>query len=176
MRANFTAPVAAALIAAFISNVVFAHSASDAYLTLETQQRTAGSGIVIRGQWDIALRDLHFAVRLDDDGDGNITWGELRKKQSAIARYAYPNLLARGDGKPCTINPTRQAVTDHADGSYVALFFDLVCAGAPQRLTLDYRLFFNIDPSHRGILLLRSGNTTSTALVSPENAKIEWVP
>ena len=79
MRANFTAPVAAALIAAFISNVVFAHSASDAYLTLETQQRTAGSGIVIRGQWDIALRDLHFAVRLDDDGDGNITWGELRK-------------------------------------------------------------------------------------------------
>jgi hypothetical protein len=176
MRTIRATDIAAGLLAVCISGVAVAHSASDAYLTLQTQARAASQGAAIHGQWDIALRDLHFVLRLDDDGDGDIAWGEVRQHQPEIARYAYRNLQARGDGKPCAITPTRQAITDHADGAYVALFFDVVCPGAPRRLTLDYRLFFDIDPSHRGILVLRSGSATSTALVSPENAKIEWSP
>jgi hypothetical protein len=31
----------------------------------------------VRGQWDIALRDLDFAIGLDTDADGEITWGEV---------------------------------------------------------------------------------------------------
>jgi hypothetical protein len=34
-------------------------------------------------------------------------------------------------------------------------------------------MFFAIDPSHRGILVLRSGDKTATSLLSPENARIE---
>ena len=77
------------------------------------------------------------------------------------------------NGKPCTVRPTRQWVDGHADGAYAALFFDIVCAGAPKRITLDYRLFFALDPSHRGILVLRSGERTATSLLSPQNARIE---
>ena len=36
----------------------------------------------LRGQWDIALRDLEYAIGLDADGDGAITWGELRAKHA----------------------------------------------------------------------------------------------
>ena len=155
-----------------------AHSASDAYLTLDARPSgnataAAGNDTVVHGQWDIALRDLHFVLKLDDNGDGNIDWGELRRHQAQIARYAYTNLAARGDGKACRIKPIRQMVVDHADGAYAALFFDIVCAGAPKRIALDYRLFFAIDPSHRGIFVLRSGGGTATALLSPENATID---
>ena len=166
----------AAAIMALVMGPVAAHSASDAYLTLDARPSAAAAGsgtIVAHGQWDIALRDLDFVLGLDDDGDGNISWGELRRHQADIARYAYATLTARGDNKICTIKPTRQMVVDHADGVYAALFFDIVCTGAPKRLALDYRLFFALDPSHRGIFVMRAGNGTATSLLSPENARID---
>lgn len=165
-----------ALMAATIVSVASAHSTSDAYLTMETQPRADGRAAgdtIVHGQWDIALRDLHFVLRLDDDGDGNITWGELRKHMPEITRYAYPNLRVRADGRSCAIHPLRYAVSNHADGAYVALYFEVRCVGAPLRLQLDYRLLFATDPSHRGILVLRSGANTATSLFSPENASLD---
>ena len=150
-----------------------AHSASDAYLTLAGGTTRSSAETIVRGEWDVALRDLDFALRLDDNGDGNITWGELRNHQAAIDRYAYQNLRASGDGKNCTFRPLRQRVSNHADGAYAALSFDIVCAGTPARLQLDYRLFFALDPSHRCILVFRSGAETSTALLAPDTAHVD---
>jgi hypothetical protein len=64
-------------------------------------------------------------------------------------------------------------VDNHADGAYAALFFDIVCSGATKRLTVDYSLFFSVDPSHRGILVLRSGDTVATAVLSPADAELK---
>jgi len=152
-----------------------AHSASDAYLTLTVQNAAAGAAArtVVHGQWDIALRDLDFALKLDDNGDGKIVWGELRQHQKSVSDFAYGQILFFGDGQACRIEPTRQAVDFHADGAYAALFFDAECDAAAKRLTVDYKLFFRIDPSHRGILVLRSGDKVATAVLSPANAKID---
>src|SRR4051794_16869134 len=60
----------------------YAHKPSDSYLTLGVEGNT------IAGQWDIALRDLDFAIGLDTNGDGAISWGEVRAKHSDIAAYA----------------------------------------------------------------------------------------
>jgi hypothetical protein len=157
-------------------SAALAHSASDAYLTLTAQNPAAPDGVartVVHGQWDIALRDLDFVLKLDDDGDGRIVWSELRRHQPAVADYAYANILFKGDGALCRIEPTRQAVDYHADGAYAALFFDIICSGAPKHLALDYRLFFKVDPSHRGILVLRSGDKIATAVLAPANANID---
>jgi len=166
-----------ATAAALVSVVANAHSASDAYLTLTAQKPTdpgsSAAHTVAHGQWDVALRDLDFVLGLDDDGDGNIVWGELRKHQNEIARYAYSYIHVSGDGKPCTVVPQRQMVDDHADGAYAALFFDIRCDGAPKHLTFDYRMFFAIDPSHRAILVMHSGDNLATSVLSPENARID---
>jgi hypothetical protein len=150
-----------------------AHSASDAYLTLESATDGAKDETIVHGQWDIALRDLDFVLGLDDDGDGKITWKELRRHEAAIASYAFPYLGATADGRPCSIRPTTRMVDDHADGAYVALGFDITCAGAPDRMRLDYSLFFAVDPSHRCILVFKSGRDIATALLAPDNAHIE---
>ena len=65
-----------------------AHKPSDSYLTI-TQSADGFSG-----RWDIALRDLDFALGLDADGDGAITWGEVRAKHADIAAYAGARLGA----------------------------------------------------------------------------------
>ncbi len=68
-----------------------AHKPSDSYLTLYADGRS------LRGQWDIALRDLEYAVGLDADGDGAITWGELKAKQADIDER--PRLELRAEGR-----------------------------------------------------------------------------
>ena len=157
-----------------VSEDAGAHSASDAYLTLTADWSPATGPSVIQGQWDIALRDLDFVLKLDDDGDGRLSWGEVHRHQTAIERYAYQHLtLEGGAGNACAIKPGRLLIDGHADGAYAALFFEAVCAHAPRKLTLRYSLFVAIDPSHRGILVMRNGPAVSTAVLSPENAEID---
>ena len=155
------------------ASIAGAHSASDAYLTLSADDVGKTGHVTLHGQWDIALRDLDFVLKLDDDGDGQLSWGEVKRHQAEIQRYAYARLRFDGEtGISCAIQPARQLIDAHADGAYAALFFDVVCARAPTSLTMDYSLFFAIDPSHRGIFVLHSGQNISTALLSPQNAKI----
>jgi hypothetical protein len=165
------------LVACLFTMAAGAHSASDAYLTLIEQPHSKTGGAaqtIFKGQWDIALRDLDFVLKLDDNGDGSIVWGELRRHQQAIAQYAYSHLQFSGDGSICRVMPTRQLVDDHADGAYSSLMFDLICAGAPKHLSLDYRLFFAIDPSHRAILVLRSGENIATSVLSSVQPAIDF--
>ena len=174
MRISLRAAVdsVVAVAAALAASAALAHSVSDAYLTFDAAGYSDGA-TVMRGQWDIALRDLDFAIGLDANGDGNITWRELRVRQEAVARYAYRFLTASADGKPCTVRPARQQVASHADGAYVALAFDIVCTGAPAKVTIDYRAFFALDPSHRCILVSRKGGEVATALLSPQRNSLD---
>lgn len=163
------------LMVVLVSGLAHAHSASDAYLTVteSTPLVRPRTETVLRVQWDIALRDLDFVLKLDDNGDGNIVWGELRRHQQAIAQYALQYLRASGDGKACRLSPTGQMVDDHADGAYASLMFDIVCAGAPKRLQLDYHLFFAVDPSHRAIVVLRHADNIATALLAADKTQID---
>ena len=60
------------LALALCAGGALAHKPSDSYLSI------AVDGDKLHGQWDIALRDLDFAIGLDSNGDGDITWGELK--------------------------------------------------------------------------------------------------
>ncbi len=139
-----------------------AHKPSDSYLTL-----TVGAQ-GITGQWDIALRDLDFAIGLDADGDGNITWGELRAKHADIAAYALARLAVQGDGAACAIAPGGQLVDDHTDGAYTVIALKVDCPKPPAALALSYRLFADLDPQHRGLLKLESHGQTRTAVLGPQ--------
>jgi acyl-CoA synthetase (AMP-forming)/AMP-acid ligase II len=162
--------LASALVFALVgTGGAAAHSASDAYLSLDAQPASTSVSL----QWDIALRDLDFVMTLDDNGDGNITWGELRRHEKAIAQYAQSHLTVLANGKPCALSVAKQQVSGHADGAYAALFLQARCPAAPTHLTLDYRLFFDIDPSHRAIVVAHTGPDTATALLSPQNARVE---
>ena len=153
---------------------VRAHSASDAYLNLTVDSGSPRGMFAAHGQWDIALRDLDFVLKLDDDGDGRLSWGEVRHHQSAIERYAYANLSFSGDsGNACLVKPMRQMIDDHADGAYAALFFDVVCKQDLLKLRLHYDLFFAVDPSHRGIFVMHDRANLATAVLSPQNDVID---
>ena len=82
-----------------------AHLSSDSYLRIDV----ADQGIT--GQWDIALRDLDVAVGIDANGDGDITWGEVRAKRREIEAYAFSHLTVSGGGGDCAAGTFRIANT-----------------------------------------------------------------
>jgi len=147
------------------SSLAQAHKPSDSYLTLNVNQGK------VDGQWDIALRDLDFALNLDQDGDGELTWDEVRSQHGAIAAYALARLTLSTGGRACTVTPGEQLIDKHTDGAYTVLRFSAVCdSAAAATLDMNYRLFAELDPQHKGLVKLVHDGATSSAIFSPENA------
>jgi hypothetical protein len=71
-----------------------AHKPSDSYLT--PGRATAH----VTGRWDIALRDLDFALGLDADGDGRSPGARCAARHADIAAYALARLVCRPTASP----------------------------------------------------------------------------
>ena len=141
-----------------------AHKPSDSYLSIDVH------GQQIDGQWDIALRDLDFAIGLDGNGDGELTWDEIRARHAAIAAYALQRLQVASDEGVCPLQVTQQLIDDHTDGAYNVLRFHGLCPGAaPSSLSIGYTLFADLDPQHKGLLKLSSNGHTQTAIFDPDS-------
>jgi hypothetical protein len=146
---------------------VDAHKPSDSYLNIRVD------GDRVSGRWDIALRDLDWALGLDVNGDGAITWGEVRTRHSEIAQYALSRLRLREGVDACPVTVDRHAVDHHSDGAYAVLEWTAVCAAPIRMLELDYRLLFDADPQHRGLLRFDAAGETQTAIFSADRPTIK---
>ena len=159
-----------ALLLALVVMPASAHKPSDSYLAFKVDETTG-----VTGQWDIALRDLDFAIGLDADGDGNITWGETRTKHAEIAAYALARLAVQADGVNCAVSVPDQLIDRHSDGAYTVLQLALACPNkSPKQLTINYRLFADIDPQHRGLLKLESAGQARTAIFGPASRQQQF--
>ena len=157
----------ALLVAIVVASPAFAHKSSDAYLTIERD------GTALHGRWDIALRDLDNALGLDVDGDGDITWGEVRTREADIAGYAMSRLGVSSGGARCAVKPTAQLVDTHTDGAYLVLKFDGGCPRPGPTLVIDYRLFEGLDPQHRGLLnYVENGHSDSIVLSADASHRV----
>ena len=139
----------------------YAHSASSSYLHVDVQ----GRDLVV--QWSIALRDLDYAVGLDTDGDGDVTWGELRQHFNAVDAYALARLHLSADGRSCLFGPVTNLADQLSDGAYAVLRLRAACPATPQRVTVRYGLLFDLDPLHRGLLTLTVGGVPHAYALSP---------
>jgi len=156
------------LLLFWVVSPAHAHKPSDSYLTLQIRETEERS--IIEGQWDIVLQDIEYAIGLDANNDGLIKWGELRVRQAEVAGFALSHLNARMGGVSCGSHPVNQLVDNHTDGAYTVLRFVINCPKRAKSLTIDYSLFFDLDPMHRGLLQLTYQNKTQTAVFSPDQA------
>ena len=147
-----------------VSAMAHAHKPSDSYLAVKVESGR------IEGQWDIALRDLEYAIGLDADGNGEITWGELTARHAQLAAYALARLQVSSGDAACTLKATDHLVDQHSDGAYAVIRFASDCPAAGS-LKIRYGLFFELDPTHRGLARIEAGGVTQTAVFGPERAE-----
>ena len=144
----------------------WAHKPSDSYLTIRATEGQSAMAV----RWDIALRDLDYVLTLDRDGNGELTWGEVRQRDPDITKLATSRLTLTADGSACPLTASGPLMLDtHSDGNYAVLSLTAQCVGggalkAP--LKLNYSMLFDVDPSHRGLVQwVAPGNDTAQALV-----------
>lgn len=145
-----------------------AHKPSDSYFNLSVNDH------VVTGQWDIALRDLDFALGLDVNGDAEITWAEVKAKHREIAAYAFARLQLSTSDKVCPIVVTEHLIDDHTDGAYAVMRFRAECPERIAKLQARYSLFHEIDPQHKGLLRLEYQGASNAAIFSPQSATQEF--
>jgi len=150
-RAVFTAALLALAAAQ-----AWAHKASDAYLQLQVAPQSASLRL------DVALRDLEVALDIDADGDGRLTWGEVRAAWPAIERY----LRSRVEVGGCDWARATQALEKRIDGVYAALTLSGECRGAGEPV-IRYTVLREVDPTHRGIARIESAGRSTLHVLDP---------
>lgn len=152
-----------------LAGQALAHKPSDSYLFINSENDSR----LVEGRWDIALRDLQLVLPLDQNADGAITWGELRRQRNALDTTVLPaltiNAVHDGEHHPCALTLTRLQAVDHVDGTYAALHWQGDCAQAPEQLSVGYDFLFDIDPGHHGLLRLEQDDSTLSAVFSQQH-------
>jgi hypothetical protein len=157
MNASRKAACLVALMLAACS--AHAHIASNGFLNIKVDATQ------ISGAMELAIRDAELAIGLDRDGNGKVTWGELKSSQTALQNYVVGHLRLAGNGGPCPLAFGPVQVNERVDGGYVWLPFTADCGATLERLAIDYRMLDSEDPSHRGLLSLSSNGTAQTAVL-----------
>ena len=147
VRALLSAVVVAAL--SLFGTGAHAHSTSTAYLEIDAITPSAPSL-----QWRIALRDLDALLDLDANGVGQLTWGEVADRTTDIVTLAASRVAVKSGSAACGLRFDSPRYVRLADAGYVHLDGTATC-GASGPLTLDYRLFEGVDPSHRVLVSMR---------------------
>lgn len=157
----------AALLTILLAAPALAHKPSDSYLTLDAN----GPALVAR--WDIAVKDLEFVVGLDANGDGDVTWGELKSRRSEVESHALSQLQLAADGAEALWRVNELQVVSHSDGLYAVLMLESDLPGDAASYALAYSLLFGVDPTHRGLVVFRRGGKSITHILSPDHPRVE---
>jgi hypothetical protein len=171
-RRMLFASVFAFIFIAFASTAsqAWAHKASDSYLKIR------GGESELKLQWHIAIKDLELLIGVDSDRDGNVTWGELKGKQDAIAAYALSRLKFSAGGRECNLSVIDMLFTEHSDGGYAVLDLATGVAGSTESIKIEYSFLFDADPTHRGLVLYENTSASATYVLSPSKPMIEFEP
>lgn len=151
-----------ALIAALVAALpaaAAAHTLSDGYVEL------TADGAEVTGRIDLAARDLHDAIGLDD-GDGALRWREIDAAAGAIRSYVASHVGLATAAGPCRVVLGDLAAVERADGRHVAIALVAHCPGPADPLTVDYRAIVAIDAQHRGLVRFTSAGGTTVAVAS----------
>jgi hypothetical protein len=141
-----------------------AHVASNGFLTLDVH------GAELSGSIELAVRDVELAVGVDADGDGRITWGELRAAEPRLIAYLEPRFALAADNSSCALRFGPMQVNARVDGNYAWLPLSARCVRAVRELEIRYRILADVDPSHRGLLRLSAGTALQALVLGGSHA------
>ena len=164
-----------AVLCLFFAVEASAHRQGESYLYLQVYPDR------IDGRFEVSLRDFNAALGLTGT-DRAITRSNLEQHIDFMKQYYLEHVAIGDEQGPLTIRfaPHR---TMGGEQGFVLLPFALVERDkASDRLTIDYSLLFDEEPSHRGFLIIEHNWATGTfaneagisLVFSPDDRRQEW--
>jgi hypothetical protein len=150
----------ALLVAVLASSAVHAHATSTTYLVASD---ASGDGNV-RLTWDLPVAEIHWALNLDDDGDGRVRWGEIEAHRGDIESLALGHLVV-GRQHRCDTSLDDLLLATHAGEPHVSLAIRGKCGDAGA-LTISADLFLSESPSQRTLIEVTTPGGTFTSSLS----------
>lgn len=145
-----------------------AHAANTSYLKITAPDRDGAVALV----WDIGAADLDWAMDLDLDANGSVTWGEIKARRDTVESLAIQHLQIERGGKPCVVSSNDLALTRHIDATFVSLGLTARCT-AGGVLSVGSSLFFAQDASQRVLLHASVGGQAFNSVISPQAPR--WI-
>jgi len=150
------------------SSCALSHQTSTGYLTAELNN----SG-TLNGELQIRLFDLERVIGLDQNRNGQLTWGEALSEVDAVEQYISNNLNFQRDQKICSASFTGAWQLDsHFNEPYLVLPVSAQCAIAGD-LQINYDGFFDYDNEHKLLLNFRGVKNSYSRVISNENRVLE---
>ena len=152
-----------------------AHSSSNSYLTLSS----VNAEVTMRA--DIHLRDVDLTFDLDENQDGQVTWGEAMQRRTELQAWLAQGIALTEAGKNCDLGEADLQASRHADGVYLSAMWTPICPGLADSpdwaqqasFSLRYGLMFDQDDLHRGLLKVDFPSYQSSALLSPDRPEAQ---
>lgn len=126
----------------------YAHTASNSFIYLQAQQNQW------EGRLDLAVADLPLDLSWTLSDDRELNWHAFQQEWPQLTLWLDQYVRWQGRQRDCVTVWQSPALTQHGDGLYVALPFQVNCFGG-QLERLDYTLLLADNPLHRGLVSLR---------------------
>jgi hypothetical protein len=114
----------------------------------------------VKGQLELAVRDLDLLYDLDADGDGKVTWGEVRQRESQLGFLVVENLSMGPIEETCKLSPGPIAIDMRGGENYVIIPFSGPCGSLGNELTIAYDVMFSVDAQHRALVEVKNGEVS----------------
>lgn len=164
--------VAAQLLLAFC--LLVGAGPADAHKTNLTTGRIVVEGAEVRYRLTVSAHDLAVVLDIPTDLASPIPMERFAARLDSLREYLDEKLLISAAGAACP----RTAFTVHYQRlpDDVILDLEYACPGPPQRLLVNYRLFFGVDPGHRAIGTIDYGRGKEEYLLDRAFADIDVNP
>ena len=146
----------------FSVSCVEAHSQSYGFLRATVHDNH------VSGRVELAVRDLDLAHALDADGDGKVTWGELRKREPELASLVLRKISIGPANAPCDLVPGAIAIDSRGGENYAIFPFTGACEVLGGQVRVGYDLMFGSDAQHRGLVDVSRGSIGRSTVMTPE--------
>jgi hydrogenase/urease accessory protein HupE len=143
------------LVSAFLAILSLENALAHKTSLTAAEITVAGKQVAFRLK--VSAHDLAVALGIETDLVTPVSKAVFVEHTEALARYLGARLVIRAQNTLCSSKPAK---VDYAFlPEELVLKVDYDCSEPPERLTIDYLLFFDIDPTHRslGRIILPSG-------------------
>lgn len=163
------AALAAALVIALLAwpGLAAAHQASIAHSTVRVQPGQAAV------EYELVLSAASAAEILALPQGAPLTAAQVERGQPALLAYAHAR-IAIGDGAHACAPAADSTHVRHEPAGDVVLAWRMDCPRALATLVLDYQLFFDRDPLHRGLARIQHGDQAVLAELTAARRSFAW--